>query len=133
MCLGVWVSFIKLDCWYIMVGESCMCVCVPFRKSFNRVVVRLVGFVICRVSMMGVHGVVCGSMLMGDSVISKGGGVFWIGVGAGGLAASCWAGVLVGAGLLCFLNLFRRRRRSCRNCCRRRYCGVVVGAGSVFL
>ena len=114
----------------MMVGEPFVCVCVPFKKSFNRVMVNLLGFVICRVSMIGVHGVVCGSMFMGDSDISKGGGVFWIGVGVGGLAAGCWAGVVGGAGLPRLLNLFRRRRRSCRSCCRRRYCGVV-GVGSV--
>ena len=71
-------------------------------------------------------------MLMGDSVMSKGGGVFWIGVGVVGLVAGCWAGVVGGAGLPRFLNLFRLRSRSCRSCCSRRYCGVV-GVGSVSL
>ena len=51
--------------------------------------------------------------------------------GVSGLAAVCCVGGLGGAGLLCFLNLLRLRSRSCRSCCSRRYCGVLVLRGGV--
>ena len=62
----------------MMVGETFKSGCVPFKNSFNSVVVILVGLVMCSVSMMGVMGVcrvfgVC--MLMGDIDISSENGV----------------------------------------------------------
>lgn len=95
--------------------------------------VNLVGLVMRRVSMIGVYGVYGESMFMGDNDMSNGSGVVIVGFGGGGLAAVCWVGVLGGAGLLCFLSLFRPIRRSCRSCCRRLYCGVVGVVGEVLL
>ena len=42
----------------MMAGELFVYVCVPFKKSFSSKLVSLLGFVMCRVSMIGVHGVV---------------------------------------------------------------------------
>ena len=55
----------------MIVGVSFNCGCVSFKKSFNSVLVRLVGLVRCRVSMIGVYGVIGECMLIGDRDISK--------------------------------------------------------------
>ena len=73
-----------------MVGESFKSGCVPFKNSFNSVVIILVGLMMCSVSMMGVMGVcrvfgVC--MLMGDKDMSSENGVIGTWFGGGELAA----------------------------------------------
>ena len=79
--------------------------------------------------MIGVHGVVGECMLIGVRDKSNKGWLVRVCFGVSGLAAVCCVGGLGGAGLLCFLNLLRLRSRSCRSCCSRRYCGVLVLRG----
>ena len=99
----------------MIVCESFKCGCVSFKKSFKSVLVSSVGLVIWRVSMMGVYEVAGESVLMGDRVMSKVGCVVGVGFEGRGLAAVCCVGVLGGAGLRCFLRLFRLRSRSWRS------------------
>ena len=66
-------------------------------------------------------------MLIGDSDVLNMICVGCVGGCLCSLATVCCVGVLGGAGLRCFLSLLRLASRSCRICCARLYCSVMVG------
>lgn len=99
--------------------------CVSFNKSF---IVEL--FLLAELGVRGVSIKCVECVLMGDIDTLNGVWGRGVSVGLGWLAALGCVGGLGGAGLLCFLNLFRLMSRSCLSCCMRWYCGVVgVGGG----